>query len=161
MSYDLAVDWLLDKRRKGLNVPDNITATQLRAFLEDTVLESSPETMNSWSDRFHAPNLLALRAAAKVVERQNLYKIASSSNYDSGIALPSQAVLSAVNRTFATSATRGFVLPPLRLTRSRKPAQKMWLTRWRKRHHVRFGRVRFGEPCTLEEKRHKVIDFWC
>ena len=27
MSYDLAFGWLLDKRRKGLNVPDNITAT--------------------------------------------------------------------------------------------------------------------------------------
>ena len=57
-NFDLGVQWLLSKRRKGAAIPATVTATELRTHLEDEFLRRPVDELMSWgrpTNQYPAP----------------------------------------------------------------------------------------------------------
>ena len=63
MSFDMAVDWLMDTKRKGMKVPEEITRATATTALEEMVLAADAAEIVSWGDRDRCLNQTSLRIA--------------------------------------------------------------------------------------------------
>ena len=156
-SFNLAVDWLKDPHRRGVPLSPDLPRDVVKRFLEEIVLASTGEEIVAWGSLENAPCRQALRAAHTIVARYNMTQRCCLANYQHGVAPSSRTLLHQYKAESRTLWVQGVELPSIALVRqpdSSSPRTFMW--RWRKKMGVKFGRVRFGEPLTMEQKRAKV-----
>ena len=156
MSFEMAVDWLMDTKRKGMQVPPEITRATATIALEEMVLAASAAEIVSWGDRDACVNQTSLRIATDYVRKRRLYRDVAVANNTHGRPLPSSSLLNKYNKGNAQSETRGALLPPRPFENHSRSAHRVWACRWRKKHNVKAGKIRFGEPLSTTAKRLKV-----
>ena len=161
-SFNLAVDWLKDPHRRGVPLSPDLPRDVVKRFLEEIVLASTGEEIVAWGSLENAPCRQALRAAHRIVAKYNMIQRVCLSNYQHGVAPSSRSLLREYNVANRRLSAQGVDLPSIGLVRRHhdsSPRTFMW--RWRRKQGVKFGRVRFGEPLTMAQKRSKVRQgFW-
>ena len=156
MSYDMAVDWLMDPKRKGIKVPEEITRATATTTLEEIVLAAGAAEIVSWGDRERCRNQSALRCATDYVRERRLYQVVAVANNTHGKSLLSSSFLTDYKQGNTESETRGALLLPRPFENNSRSAHRVWACRWRKKHNVKAGKIRFGEPPSQADKRLKV-----
>ena len=156
-SFSLAVDWLRDPRRRGVPLTAGHTNDGVKQYLEDIVLASTGAEIDAWGCSQRAPCPQALRAAHIIVARYNMTQRCCLANYQHGVAPSSRTLLRQYKAETRTLWVQGVELPSIALVRQPDSSSpRTFMYRWRKKMGVKFGRVRFGEPLTMEQKRAKV-----
>ena len=156
-TFSLAVDWLKEPHRRSAAVSSQVTRETLQRLLEDIILASSPHDIVSWAYADTTPSRSALAAARKTVARHNMLTHVLHANEDNGIAPSSRSLWenyleeSSMSPEAASQMRRNWAT-----TAKGRTCARMFMMRWRRRKGVKIGRIRFGEPLTLEEKRAMV-----
>ena len=157
MNYEAALDWLQSSRRRGAKLTRGTSRDALRRGLEEIVLRSSVADIVTWGDRENAPDQAALRTATTLLRRKGLVAAVATANYRRGRPMSSVDVINAYNNSNDPTSTRGSVLGNVSLPHHKNSPGWTWMKRWRQGHHTRVGRIRFGEPISIPEKRRKVL----
>ena len=156
MFYDMADDWLMGPKRRGVKVPEEITRATTRTTLEEILLAANAAEIVSWGDCDRCRNQSALRCATDYVRKRRLYQVVAVANNTQGKPLLSSSLLTHYNKGNAESETRGALLLPRPFENNSRSAQRVWAFRWRKKHNVKAGKIQFGEPPSQAGKRLKV-----
>ena len=143
--------------RKGAALLPGAPRDSVKAVLEDIVLASSGEDIAAWGCMEGAPSAPALRAAHKIVAKHNLTRRVCQANFQHGVAPSSRALLREYKAGLRSLSSQGVDLLRVAIPRRHDDANpRKFMSRWRRKHGVKFGRIRFGEPLTMAQKRAKV-----
>ena len=161
-TFSLAVDWLTRRNRRGPPLTPGISRETVRTLLEDIVIDSTPEEICSWQDMETAPCPTALRAAYKILAKHRMAMRVQEANSNHGVAPSSKSLLRKYNGINRSLREKGVHLSRVGL--ERRPGistPRSFMAKFRREKRVKFGRLRFGEPLTLEQKREKVMEAFC
>ena len=128
----------------------------VRTTLEEIVLAANAGDIVTWGDRELCRNQRALRAATDYVRKRRLYQDVAISNNAHGRPFPSSSLVRNYNKDNIMSETRGALLLPRPFENHSRSAHRVWACRWRRKHEVKTGKIRFGEPLSQIDKRLKV-----
>ena len=130
-------------------------------LLEDIVLATPGTHIASWSTEEGALTNAALRPAAKIVARHHLANSVEHANMRQGLAPSSRSLLRIYNDFADSLADQGIYVPRAGLPRIHTSSSpRAFMNKWRRRQNILHGRIRFGEPLTLDQKRDKVQAFF-
>ena len=157
ISMELAVDWLMSAKRRGHRLHMDVTREQVEAVLTQIISASNAEEITRLSDPTRCSLLPSLRAASSYVQNQDLVAMVSKANAQQGRAPSSNKILDHLNSHRRLRNAPGW--KPARVGNRYRPSlssPRTYMNKWRKKHGVKFGKIRFGEPLTLSQKRQKV-----
>ena len=157
INMKLAVDWLMLTKRRGHRLDMDVTREQIEAVLTQIIIASNADEITGWSDPTRCSLLPSLRAASSYVQNQDLVCMISKANAHQGRAPSSRNILNFLNSHRRLRNAPGW--KPARVGNRYRPSlssPRTYMNKWRKKHGVEFGKVRFGEPLTLSQKRQKV-----
>ena len=157
-TFHLAVDWLMRPQRRGGPLTPGVSRETVQTVLEDIVIASTPEEICSWQYMESTPCPKALRAAYKILAKHHMTIKVRDANFTHGVAPSSRFLLRNFNWKNRSLSSLGVHLPMVALQRRNGlSTPRTFMYKFRKKHGLRFGRIRFGEPLTLEQKRAKVM----
>ena len=157
LDTSLAVQWLFDKRRRGVPLNNTVQRQDVEDFLTNIVIQSSADTILSWGNAQASPVLNCVRTAHKVIADNHTVQILADANVRLGRAPSSASVLHNININRRKRALDGedyFYLSSRRKHLISTP--RAFMSKWRRKHDLKIGKIRFGEPLTVDQKREKV-----
>lgn len=157
MNFETALDRLQSSRRRGARLRPGTSREALRRVLQEIVIRSSAEDVANWGDRHRAPHQGALRTATRLLRRKDLVRAVARANYLHVRPMSSEDVVNLYNNANDPTSSRGSLLRNVSGPHIPRSSRGQWTLRWRRQHGVRFGRIRFGEPISIPEKRRKVL----
>ena len=152
---------MIKKKEKRRGAPLNNAAQRLDVedFLTNIVIQSSPDMILSWGSPQACPLLSSVRTAHQVIADRDTVQTLADANVRLGRAPSSASVLHNININRRKRALDGedyFYLSSRRKHLISSP--RAFMTKWRRKHDLKMGRIRFGEPLTVEQKRKKVYE---
>ena len=153
LDFGLAVDWLLDPRRRGAQLSAEASRDQIQKVLEDIVLAATGDDIADWGSLETAPSKRALHWAHRVMLRHNMSKDVRLANFSFGVAPSSRCLLRKHNDRVRGLSGEGFQLQKVGLQRRHDLSSPRSYMSWlREKQRISFGKIRFGEAMTLEQK---------
>ena len=152
----------MSAKRRGHRLHMDVTREQVEAVLTHIIIASHAQEITRWSDSTRCSLLPSLRAASSYLQNQGLVKMVRNANAQQGRAPSSNKLLDHLNYHRRLRNAPGW--KPARVGNRYRPSlssPRTYMNKWRKKHGVKFGKIRFGEPLTLSQKRQKVTREMC
>ena len=154
-NFDLGVEWLTSKQRRGAPVHTDATHATLLELLEEAFLSEANAHLNSWVDPPTSTlPLTVIKTAVAYAQGHGLACWVREKNISCGSVVRTERLIEHYNDTNSIGPTSNHVLcdvPP-----ATRPAGRNWAQRWRRTYKVIFGSLNVRDPIDVGETRLKV-----
>ena len=144
-NFDLGVEWLTSKQRRGAPVHTDATHATLLELLEEAFLSEADAHLNSWVDPPTSTlPLTVIKTAVAYAQGHGLACWVREKNVSCGSVVRTERLIEHYNDTNSIGPTSNHVLydvPP-----ATRPAGRNWAQRWRRTYKVNFWQLKCSRP---------------
>jgi len=154
-NFDLGVDWLTSKQRRGAPVHTDITHAALLDLLQEAFLSEADAHLNSWVDPPTSTlPLTVIKTAVAYAQGHGLASWVREKNIDCGSVVRTERLIEHYNVMNSIGPISTQVLCDV--PAGKRSAGKMWASRWRRKHKVIVGSLNVRDPIDVGETWLKV-----
>ena len=154
-NFDLGVEWLTSKQRRGAPVHTDATHATLLELLEEAFLSEPDAHLKSWVDP--PTSTLPLSVIKTVMAYAQGHDLASEvreKNVSGGSVVRTERLIEQFNHMNSSGSISNQVLCDVRPHTN--PAGRKWAQRWRRKHSVFVDSLSVHDPIEVDEIRLKV-----